>query len=125
RPAAGNSENGGLQSIFKTRSNVAGQPDSSGPTFQSPTLERQQHLEDRSSRLALDRDRSAVAFDNRLHDRQSEPAAACDAFTRGVGLVEPIEDVRLVLGWNARTLVGNGDRDAAVSRPGGERDCRP
>ena len=48
---------------------------------------------------------------DRLHDRQSESAARWDsrACAGGVGLVEPVEDVRQVLGRNARSVVLHDD----------------
>ena len=59
---------------------------------------RQPDRERGAPRPALDVDRAAMAFDDRLDDRQPEPAAAVAAGAGPVRLVEPIEDVRQVRG---------------------------
>ena len=64
--------------------------------------------------------RTTIARD----DREPEPAARrhAGAGARGVGLVEPIEDVRQVLGRNARAGIGHRDADAIAVRLGEQRD---
>jgi hypothetical protein len=52
------------------------------------------------------RDRPAVTLDDRLDDRQAEPAAA-GRLARGVGLVEAIEDQRQVLDRNPGSAVSD------------------
>ena len=75
---------------------------------------RQQELENRSAvgRVA-GRHRPAVALDDGADDRQAEAAARGRAGrrARGVGLVEAIEDVRQVLGRDARAGVAYRDAD--------------
>ena len=61
---------------------------------------------------------SAVRFDDGLDDRQPQAAARRALLrTRGVGLVEPIEDERQVLGRDARAGVGDRHDHAAIGEP--------
>src|SRR5215212_9750573 len=57
-------------------------------------------------------DRSAVAFDDRAHDRETEAAAGRygGAGARGVHLVKPIEDPRQVLVGNSGAGVADTDQ---------------
>ena len=68
----------------------------------------------------------AVTFDDRLDDRQAQPAAAVAGGPAGVHLVEPIEDVRQVIGGDAAALVGHRQTHGAVAAPrrAAPRCCR-
>ena len=78
--------------------------------------DRQAHDERRALALAgaLGPHRAAVQLDQLLDDRQAQPQPAVAAGRRGVGLAEPLEDVRQELGPDAHAGVDDGDLDVRV-----------
>ena len=82
--------------------------------------------ERRASRLAGDRDRAAVPLDDRLDDREAQPAAAGrPPAARVIDLVEPLEHVRQVLGRDAAPRVDHRQLDAGPARAARrDRSCR-
>src|SRR5262245_66687943 len=83
----------------------------------------------RAPRLAADRDAAAMAFDNRLDDGEPQAAPIRPRLRRlnGPGafnLVEAVEYVRQVFGWNARSGVRDPQHDAIGRWPRVEGDRR-
>src|ERR1700728_3164105 len=69
----------------------------------------------------------AVAVEDVLDDRQTEPGAPKLARTGGVDAVEPLGQPRQMIAWNAVAAVGDGDphERASPARPlGGARGDR-
>ena len=57
-----------------------------------------------------------MPFDDGLDDREAEAAAGhLGGAARRVGFVEPLEDMRQVLGWNARAVVAH-DQPRSLGR---------
>src|SRR6266516_5589622 len=107
-------------SNFSSSPDSAGQPTSVGYLVDPPPLwradyclphlcfdpHRQREIEDRSlARLGFDPDAPAVHLDDALGDRQAEAGPALLAGDRAVGLLELLEDFRLIDRGNAGTRV--------------------
>ena len=61
--------------------------------------------------LAVDPDPSAHHGDEPRRDGQAETCAAKASCRRPIGLIEGIEDHRLLVSWNADAGIGNGDME--------------
>lgn len=66
-------------------------------------------------------DVAAVGLGQRLGDCQADAGASACAVPGGVGAVEALEDVRQVLGRDAVSVIGDGERDVVAFADGGER----
>ena len=76
-----------------------------------------------AARRAFDPNPAAMRLDDIFHDREPEPGAAGVAGSVLVDAVEPFEDVRLVVGGNAGSVVGDADTNFRVMTGGGDADA--
>src|SRR5262245_51716709 len=84
---------------------------------------RQREIERRSlAQLGLDPDAPAMHLDDALRDRQPQTGPALLARTRIVGLLELLEDFRLIGRGNAGSGVAYRDRERSVRCLGADRD---
>ncbi len=67
-------------------------------------------------------DVAAVGFGQCFDDGQSDAGASSASVARGIGAVEPLEDVRHVFGGDAFTVVGNREHRVGSVPGGGEGD---